>query len=179
MSSFTFMADRPIEKYRRTDKGLLVATILLWGLGMFTLYISSPNTALRLFSEQKNPYYFVEHQLISSAVGFVGLLFFALLPMDKIRKLLPFIVIGTLILCVLTFIPGIGVARKGARRWIRVPFFSTFQPSEAAKFAIVLFLANLFDKQNENPEENQKRVLPEIVGLVAFVLLIFGQKDFS
>ena len=176
MSSYTFYADRPIEKYRRTDKGLLVATLLLWGLGIFTLYITSPNTGLRLFEKR---YYFVERQLISSAIGFAGLIFFALLPVEKIRKLLMYFVMGTLVLCVLTLIPGIGEVHKGARRWIRIPFLSTFQPSELAKFAVVLYLANLFDKQNEQPDEAQKRVLPEIIGLIAFVVVIFMQKDFS
>lgn len=176
MSSFTFFADRPVEKYRRTDKGLLVATLLLWGLGIFTLYISSPNTGLRLFKDRS---YFIIHQLVSSAVGFAGLLFFTLLPMNKVRKLLPVIVIGSLVLCLLTFIPGVGIESKGARRWIKIPFISTFQPSEAVKFAVVLFLANLFDKQERITDESQKRIFPAIFGLVIFVLVIFAQKDFS
>lgn len=180
MSNYTFYADRPVEKYRRTDKVFLVTTILLWGIGMFTLYITTTNT-VKLFD---NKYYFVQRQLISSAIGFAGLVFMSLIPMDKLRKLLPVIVIGSLLLCMLTFVPGIGIERNGSRRWIRLPFLSTFQPSEAAKFAVVLFLANLFDKQNKSFEDNnqisdQNRVLPAIIGLVVFVLLIFLQKDFS
>ena len=176
MNKFTFYADRPVEKYRKTDKGLLVATLLLWGLGIFTLFITSPNTARRLFNDQ---YYFITRQLISSAVGFAGLLLFALLPIDKIRKILPAIVIGSLVLCLLTFIPGIGIESKGARRWIKIPFVSTFQPSEAVKFAVVLFLSNLFDKQQNIPDESDRSALPAIIGLVSFVIIIFLQKDFS
>lgn len=179
MSNYTFYADRPVEKYRRTDKAFLICTILLWGIGMFTLFITTTNTA-KLFDK----YYFVERQLVSSAIGFAGLIFMSLLPMEKIRKLLPIIVFGSLFLCLLTFVPGVGIERNGSRRWIKLPFFSTFQPSEAAKFAVVLFLANLFDKQNKGIEDNagisdQNRVFPAIIGLVIFVLLIFLQKDFS
>lgn len=181
MGNYTFYADRPIEKYRRTDKGLLVSILLLWGLGIFTLYITTLNTGYRFF---ENRYYFVQRQLISSAIGFAGLIFLALLPINVIRKILPGLVIGAFVLCLLTFIPGIGIERKGARRWIKIPFLSTFQPSEAAKFAIVLFLANLFDKQNSIEEnggnsENSNKTLPAIIGLVVFVLVVFAQKDFS
>lgn len=177
MGNFTFFADRPVEKYRRTDKGLLVSILLLWGLGIFTLYICSPNTGLRLFNEK---YYFVERQLISSAIGFAGLLFFAFVPMDKIRKILPYIVIGTFLLCFATLLPGIGVEKKGARRWIRIPFLSTFQPSEAAKMMVILFLANWFTKQNELPDSSERKILPAIIGLVGFVIVIIvAQKDFS
>lgn len=180
MGNYTFYADRPVEKYRRTDKAFLICTILLWGIGMFTLFITTTNR-VKLFD---NKYYFVQRQLISSAIGFAGLVFMSLIPMDKLRKLLPLIVFGSIILCLLTFVPGIGIETKGARRWIRLPFFSTFQPSEAAKFAVILFLANLFDKQNKSIEDNasdsdQNRVFPAIIGLVIFVLLIFLQKDFS
>lgn len=177
MNKYTFYADRPVEKYRKTDKGLLVATLLLWGLGIFTLFITSPDAARRL---RMDPYYYVTRQLISSAIGFMALLFFALLPMEKIRKILPVIVIGTLVLCLLALIPGIGKEEtKGARRWISLPMNFTFQPSEAAKFAVVLFLANLFDKQQDILDESQRSVLPSIVGLVLFVLIIFIQNDFS
>jgi cell division protein FtsW len=123
--------------------------------------------------------YFVKRQLLSSAAGLAGLLLFAFVPINRIRKLLFVITAVTVLLCLLTLVPGIGVERNGARRWIRIPFFSTFQPSEAVKAVTVMFLANLFDKQAQirNPEE--RSVLPSVVGLIFFVLIIFGQKDFS
>ena len=99
--------------------------------------------------------------------------------MDKIRKILPAVVIGALVLCLLTFIPGIGIEKNGARRWIKMPFNFSFQPSELVKFSIVLFLANYFEKQEELDNPDDKNVFPCVIGLVVFIGIIIGQKDFS
>ena len=173
MPRYAFQADRPIDKYNKSDVFFMVAVLLLWGLGMTTLFICTPNTAERLFH---NKYYFVTRQLVWSFIGFAGLVFFALLPLATLRKLLPFIVIGSLVLCFIALIPGIGSERKGASRWIRLFNRVTIQPSEFAKLAVVLFLANLFDKQRES---GQKEFYYPLTGLFIFILVIFLQRDFS
>ena len=123
--------------------------------------------------------YFVKRQLIASGVGFAGLLFFAICPADKQRKILPAMVFLTLVLCIMTFIPGLQYERNGARRWIKMPFF-TFQPSELLKFIIVIFLANYFDKYLRKDDfDEEKNVGPAVVILVLFVSIVFAQKDFS
>ncbi|MBQ7752217.1 MAG: cell division protein FtsW, partial [Treponema sp.] len=68
MESFTFYANKPSENYHKIDMLLFVTMILLWGLGIFTLYVCSQNFAIRAFG---NPLYFVKRQLLCSAVGFV------------------------------------------------------------------------------------------------------------
>ena len=141
--NFTFFTERPADSYRKADTSLIVMTLLLWGLGMVTLYICSSGFGQRAFGD---PLHFVVRQLLSSLIGFLALFFFASLKLEVIRKLLPVITFGAILLCLLTFVPGIGVERNGARRWIRLPFFSTFQPSEAIKFALVLFLRKLVFK---------------------------------
>ncbi|MBQ6780050.1 MAG: cell division protein FtsW [Treponema sp.] len=176
MSRFSFFTERPIEKYKKADTALVILTFLLWGIGMVTLYFCSSGFGQRAFG---NSLHFVERQLISSAVGFAALFFFASIKFDAVRKLLPMIVFGAIILCLLTFIPGIGVERNGARRWIKIPYFSTFQPSEAIKFALVLFLANFFDKQERIVLEEDKTVFPAFFGLIVFSGVVFAQQDFS
>lgn len=176
MSGFNFFADRPVETYRKTDSFLVALSLLLWGLGIVTLMICSNENGIKFFDDS---WHFVKRQLLSSAFGFAGLLFFAIVDVKVIRKALPFIVLGAVFLCLLTFVPGIGVERNGAKRWIRLPFISTFQPSEALKFASVLFLANLLDKQAAITDEDEKNVFPAVAGLVIFTVLIFAQKDLS
>lgn len=179
MKGYTFYAERPVDMQHKTDLGLIVATLLMWGLGMVTMYICTPDTAARLFDGDR--YHFVVRHVINSAVGFSLLLFFAIIPMDKIRKLLPLFVLGTLVLCFLTFLPKIGVKRNGAPRWIAVPFMGTFQPSELAKFAVVLFLANLFDRQKVTGEydDDANSFMKPLGGLLVFVSVVFAQKDLS
>ncbi len=173
MHNFNFFAEKPDSIYRKSDSLFIVLVMLLWGIGMVTLQFCSANYGQRFFG---NSFHFVQRQLISSLVGFVLLIFFAVADVEKLRKILPVIVLGSVVLSLLTFIPGIGVERNGARRWIKIPYFSTFQPSEALKFSMVLFLANLFDKQSKLPEEDRS-VVPALVGLLVFSVIILCQQD--
>lgn len=176
MNQFTFYANKPSQKYNKVDIWLLASILLLWGLGIFTLYVCSQNFALRAFGD---PIYFVKRQLLCSAVGFVLFAGFAVTDMKYIRKFVGLIVIATIILCLLTFIPGISITKNGARRWIRLPGNFSFQPSELVKFALVLFLANYFDKQDKLLDPEEKTVFPCVIFLVVFAGIVFAQKDFS
>lgn len=158
------------------DTGFVVAVILLLGLGLVTLYASSVSYAVKAFDDSL---YFVRRQLISAGIGLFLLIFFSIIDLSFVRKLLPFIFFGTIILCFLTFLPFIGVERNGARRWIKVPVLGTLQPSEIAKFAVVLFLANFFAKKHDVLKESGFNIAPAVFGLFFTVLLVFLQDDFS
>lgn len=175
MHNFNFFAEKSVSSYKKSDTGFILLVVILWGIGLVTLYLCS---AAKGESGFGSSFYFVKRQLVSSLAGFVFFLLFSVMGMEKIRKIIPLIVIASIILCLLTFVPGIGVSRNGARRWIRMPYFSTFQPSEAIKFASVLYLANIFDKQEKLPAE-EKNIAGAILGLVVFTLVIFAQSDFS
>ncbi len=176
MNQFTFYANKPSQKYNKVDIWLLASILLLWGLGIFTLYVCSQNFALRAFGD---PIYFVKRQLLCSAVGFVLFAGFAVTDMKYVRKFVGLIVIATIVLCLLTFIPGISITKNGARRWIRLPGNFSFQPSELVKFALVLFLANYFDKQDKLLDPEEKTVFPCVIFLIVFAGIVFAQKDFS
>ena len=179
MADYTFFADRSVENYRKSDIFFLVTFILLLGLGLFTQYFCTQNYAERMFNDS---FYFVKRQLICALVGMIGFFVFDFVKISAIRKMLPVIFFTTLILCLLTFIPAFSVEKNGARRWLKIPFLPlafTLQSSEFVKFTIVLFLANLFDKQLSiiNPED--RNVFPCVTVLIIFTGLIILQKDLS
>lgn len=176
MGDYRFLPERSVVSYRKSDTSFIISVILMWGIGIFTLFVCSSSYAKAALDDSM---YFVKRQLIASSVGFAGLLFFAICPADKQRKILPAMVFLTLVLCIMTFIPGLQYERNGARRWIKMPFF-TFQPSELLKFIIVIFLANYFDKYLRKDDfDEEKNVGPAVVILVLFVSIVFAQKDFS
>lgn len=175
MSAISIYAEKPVQK-NAADAPLIVSIIILLGLGLVTLYASSSSYALRVFGDS---FYFIKRQLISCIVGLIGLFVCSSISLNFIKKMLPVFVIGTFILCLLTFFPGIGVERNGARRWIRIPFISTFQPSELAKIAVVLFLANIFDKKKDRMEDPLVSIFPAAIGLFSFIIIVFLQDDFS
>lgn len=176
MNQYDFYAHKPSENYHKSDIWLLISIILLWGLGMFTALVCSQGYAARFFNN--DAYYFVKRQLICSAAGLLLFFAFLLLDMESIKKLVIVIVLFTLVICACTFIKPLSVEKNGARRWIRLPFHFTFQPSELVKFTIVLYLASYFDKLSEDLT-GEKDVLPCVGVFLLMVILVLLQKDFS
>ena len=176
MNQYDFYAHRPSERYHKSDIWLLVSILLLWGFGMFTIFVCSQGYAARFFNNDS--FYFVKRQLVCSVAGIVLFMAFLLLDMETIKKLVIYMVLVTLILCVLTFIKPLSIEKNGARRWIRLPLNFTFQPSELVKFALVLYLASYFDQLNEDVT-GEKDVLPCVGIFLVMVILVMFQKDFS
>lgn len=173
--NFSIVADRPLEQYKKCDISLILLSVLLWGIGMFTLFVCSGNYGTRAFNDSL---YFVKRQLISSCLGFMLFIVFATFSLDTIKRFLPLMVVIALLLSIMTFIPGIGIEVNGARRWIRLGYM-TFQPSEMVKFVIVLYLANYFEKQARIVDSFDKTVFPAV--LVSFIMVgsIAMQSDLS
>jgi len=121
-----------------------VGTILLLvGLGLVTLYSASSAFSDRFFHDEL---YFLKRQVVYAALGLLLFLLASRVKLDFIRRFIGPIVLGVLFLCLLTFLPGIGVSKNGASRWIRIGSF-TYQPSELVKVVLPIYLAHIFDKK--------------------------------
>ena len=118
-----------------------------------------------------NKYSYLIKQIIGVLVGSAGLVFFWLFDYQKLKKFKWWAVIISVVLLLLVFVPFIGIENYGARRWIGAFGFS-FQPSEIAKFALVLFCAcHLSD--NYSKVKSFKTLLPVLgVGGLFCVLII-------
>jgi len=107
------------------------------------------------------------------ALAFVVLFLAAQIPPQQLIKLaIPLYVVG-LILLVATALPGIGITRKGATRWLNVGV--TIQPSEVLKIAMPLMLAWWFQRR-----EGALRALDFIIATILLlvpVALIVKQPD--
>lgn len=93
------------------------------------------------------------------------------------RAAYPLLVVAIVAL-VLVLVPGIGLTRGGARRWLHFGPLSV-QPSELAKFAIVLYLARSLTKKGDRLATFQYGVVPHylVVGLIAGLVLL--EPDFG
>jgi cell division protein FtsW len=162
-------------KPRRADQLLTASVFLLTGIGLVTLYSASYAFSGRFFG---SGLYFISRQLVLAALGF-GLFFIvSRINLEAIRTWIKPIVIGTMILCVLTFVPGIGVMKNGATRWIRLGS-STYQPSELVKLVLPFYLAHIFGKKQESLDSFSGAVLPPALITVIFFFLIYLQNNFS
>jgi len=149
--------------------------ILLFGVGLATLYSSSYEFAQRFFHDGN---YFIFRQVIFGAVGIFLFFVFSRISLSFLRKYVLVLLGLSALLCVLPLIPGIGVERYGASRWIEIGSFS-YQPSEMVKFALPLYLAHLLDKKTDNMDSFYSGVLPPVLVTGLFFILIYIQNNFS
>jgi cell division protein FtsW len=152
-----------------------ICVILLLGTGFVTLYSASYAFAARFFMDGN---YFLIRQLVFGTAGVVFFIFFSKVNLERIRKYIVFFVGIAAFLCILTFIPGIGVERYGASRWVKIGFVS-YQPSEMVKFVLPLYLAHLLDKKEGNLDNFYSGVLPPVLVTGIFFGLIYLQNNFS
>ena len=172
---FNFFTDKPLEKYRKSDPLIFVSMILLCGLGILALYFCSRNKGIELKGDSL---YFVKRQLLCLFLGAVAFFAFVSMSMETVKKILPLMVAGSIVLCLMTLVPFFGVNANGARRWVRIPLIGTFQPSELVKLSLVLYLANFFEKMS-TLRKSQKNVFPAVLCLVIFFSVVMLQQDFS
>ena len=158
-----------------TDHILIASVFLLLGLGLVTLYSSSYLSAHRRFGDG---FLFISHQAALALVGIILFFLASVINLEQIRKIIKPLVFLSAILCVLTFVPGIGVTRNGSARWIGYGGF-TFQPSELVKLVLPLYLAHLFDKNKEKIDSLSRGIIPPVIISGLFFALIIGQNDFS
>jgi cell division protein FtsW len=93
----------------REDILLAACVLLMTGLGIATLYSSSFAYAARFFGDGL---YFVTRQIVFGGAGLLLFLAASRINLDFVRRLVKLLVAVTLVLCVLTLIPGIQVVRK-------------------------------------------------------------------
>ena len=93
-------------------------------------------------------------------------------PVATWEKAAPWLFVLSIVLLVLVLIPHVGKVVYGARRWISIGPFS-FQPSELAKFTVLLYAANYMVRKMEVKERFFRAVLPmgAAVGVVGILLL--------
>lgn len=157
------------------DFKLLFPVLILVGIGTVMVYSASSALAAKKFSTDL---YFLKKQGISAGVGLFALVFCRYCPLEWIRKSTYYVLGLAFILLILVQFTDLGVKVGGARRWMRVHGVS-FQPSEFARFAMVVFLAYSLSKKKEQIRDLTTGFLPHIIVLMGFTALIILQPDFG
>jgi len=174
MRSRVLTAERNRQS-ERIDVPFLFIVLFFCGLGITTLYSGSAGYADRAFGD---PLYFVRRQSVNLAVGLVAMLVFASVSLEWLRDRLPILVGLSFVMLFFPFLPVIGISKNGAARWFGVGGY-TFQPSELAKLALVIFLANILSKKHDRLDEPKVSIYPAAFMSSLFLAVIYLQNDFS
>jgi cell division protein FtsW len=157
------------------DKWMLLAVVALLALGM-TMVLSTSY----LYSQERygDGTYFFRKQLIAMGAGAIALIACSMVPSALYRRFAYPILALSFVVLLLVLIPGIGVSRGGARRWIMFPGFA-FQPSELAKLALVFYLARSMAKKEEMIRTFSVGILPHLIVSGIFAGMLLLEPDFG
>jgi cell division protein FtsW len=159
------------------DRPLLFAILMLLVVSVVMVYSSSSVVALTTYDD---PAFFMKRQLIWAVAG-LGLM---AITMRIDHRLLSDqrVVIGllciSLALLAATLVPGIGKMINGSRRWLRFGMLS-FQPSELAKVALVVYMSYYIAKKGARIRDFMNGLVPAYVVCGVFLLLAALQPDFG
>lgn len=153
------------------DKKSMLIFLIVLGLGIFGCLMVYSASYYSAGYRYNNPYLYLNKQIIGVVLGTISMLIFSRINYGFLKKFKWWAILIAFIMLCLVFIPGIGVEKYGANRWINLGLF-TIQPSEFAKFAFVLFSASYLS-DNYDKVQNFKTLLPVLgIGLTYCALII-------
>lgn len=158
------------------DQALIWVTVALLMFGLVMVYSASvamPDNPK--FARYAHTHFLTRH-VLSLIVAFIAAIVAFQVPMATWEKLAPWLFVLSLMLLILVLVPFIGKGVNGARRWITLGFMN-FQPSELAKFAVLLYAADYMVRKMDVKERFFRAVLPMAVAIAIVGLLLLAEPD--
>ena len=119
---------------RHFDWLLVGASLAITVLGLLMIYSTTRDRV------PGDPYYFVKRQALFAAVGLVAMVIVLCIDYRRLREL-SMVFYGATVLMLLAVLAPLGSNIKGHQAWFQLPGGFTLQPSELAKFGLIVFLA--------------------------------------
>ncbi len=157
--------DRPSHA---PDYLLLTVVLLLSVIGIIAVYSASYALGERQFQDAN---FFVKRQGMFMAIGLLIMVVIMRLPYHTLLKLSPLIMLAAIVGLALVLVPGIGFEQNGARSWIRIGGIPPLQPSEFAKFGVIVYLAAWLTAKGDQLKDFSLGVVP-FVAMVGFVVAL-------
>lgn len=160
---------RAYLKYLKGDPVIWIISILMLSFSLVTVYSFVP---ILVKIEGGSPFYYLFKHLLYVLIGFFSM--YVIHRMDskyiyQISKFAYYLAIGLLI-----FTMFFGINVNGADRWIRIPFIGlTFQSSDFAKLALILYLSRLLVKKENKLDDWKEGFWPLLLPIIVICGLIF------
>lgn len=160
------------NKAGQVDFGMFYAICLLLAVGVVMIYSASSYYSMFHYDDSM---YYLKRQLVWAVLGMSGMIFVMNIDYHNIRKFTPHLLIITIpVLLAVFFFPAV----KGAQRWIHLGPLS-FQPSELAKYVVVLFLAMSIDIKGDGIKKFGSGIVKYLAIAGIFAGLILAEKNLS
>ena len=160
----------------RMDLPFLLLTLLLTIMGLVMLFSASFPSANY---ESGDPAYYLKRQGLFALLGLAAMLAMARIDYHRLRGMTKILMYVSVFLLALVLVPGVGITQNGATRWLGKAGVLTFQPSEIAKLAIIVYFADSISKKKNLMENFKYGVRPYILILGFFAGLMLLEPHLS
>lgn len=165
-----------VQKLPQTyDVHLLFAVLFLVGIGIVMVYSASSAVALKQFGSD---FFFLKKQALFSLLGIIALVVCSHVPFRIYRSLSYPLLLFALAALIAVLVSGFGITAGGSTRWLRLGPVS-FQPAEAARLALIIYLAYSLSKKQESLRIMSIGFLPHLLMLMLFAVPLLLQPDFG
>lgn len=155
---------------RGVRRSLFLIVMVLLAVGVVMIYSAS---AIYAYEKMGDSLYYLKRHLFYIAVGLLLMLGVMSADLKDIRRLAKPVMAAAVFTLILVLIPHIGRETAGARRWFRFGFFN-FQPSEFAKIAMIVYIADLISRKEKLMKSFIHGFVPPmmVLGFVAGLILL-------
>ena len=160
----------------RMDLPFLLLTLLLTIMGLVMLFSASFPSANY---ESGDPAYYLKRQGLFALLGLAAMLAMARMDYHRLRGMAKILMYVSVFLLALVLVPGVGITQNRATRWLGKAGVLTFQPSEIAKLAIIVYFADSISKKKNLMENFKYGVRPYILILGFFAGLMLLEPHLS
>lgn len=158
---------------RGTRSAIFITVAALVAIGIVMIYSAS---AIYADSVMKDSLYYIKRHLIYIAIGLFMMFLAMSVDLNKMRSMAKPIMLVSVFLLLIVLIPHIGSQASGARRWFKFGLLS-FQPSEFAKIAIIIYMADFISRKEKVMKSFLYGYLPAIMALGGTVGLVLLEPD--
>jgi cell division protein FtsW len=159
--------------YQSYSFSQLLITVVLMLLIIGTVSIYSASYAIG-YLEYQDSYFFLKRHLIYTGLGLSSMYIFSKFDYRLLARLSPLIMILAVILLFLTIEPHTSMEINGAKRWVKIPFIPSFQPSELSKLAIIIYISAWLSSRSDKDIESLPALISFIItiGSVGFLIML-------
>lgn len=168
--------EKPKSRMGKVDFILFTTILVLVSLGIIMVYSASSYSSLHSKNYNYDDMYFLKKQGLWAIIGITFMVLAEKRDYHKLKKNAgPLIIITIILLFAVFAFPD----NHGARRWIYLPGGASIQPSEIAKYVVVLFMAKSIEKKGEKIKTIRYGILPYIIVSGFFAGLVLAEKNLS
>ncbi len=163
-----------MKKPKSVDLTLLLCVVILVFLGVMMVFSSSYYYAME---HNGDKFFYLKRELFFAGLGSIGMIVTMNIPYTFYRRFSWILMGGSVFLLALLFTP-LGREVNGATRWLDLGP-ATLMPSEVAKFAVIIFVADQLDKRRHLIHRFKEGLAPFLALIVLLAGLIIKQPNLS